>query len=148
MVLPIGQPSLGQERLPHVLDERAVLHHPAGLVRKHQQPLFGIEPIVTLFQRFFEPFFSLPDVCRPGIVRPICEPHCNVAAVQLAGDLDAVNRVLQRVLADFGIGIAKRSVFVDLILEQIGINGTCLYTIFRLKCGNRLGGIDTFRTIP
>ena len=114
----------------------------------HQQTLFGIEPVVTLYQCLFKPFFSLPDICCPRIVRPICEPHRNIATVQLAGDLDAVNRVLQGVLPDFGIGIAKRSVFVDLILKQIGINGTCLYTKFRLKRGNLLSGIDTFWTIP
>lgn len=48
---PIGQAGLGKQGLPHILEEAAVLHDPAGLVRERQGPLLHAPVLHLAFQR-------------------------------------------------------------------------------------------------
>jgi len=82
---------------------------------------------VAGFQVLLEPLLALADVGGAGIVGTVGEPQREVPAFQPAGDFDALASVLQSGLADGGIGIAERSVFVVLILKQIGIDRARLY---------------------
>ena len=81
------------------------------------------------FQILFEPLLAMADVGGAGIVGAVGEPHGDVAAFQAGCDFNAVAGVLQGGFTDGGIGIAERSVFVVLVLKQIGINRAGLHAI-------------------
>src|SRR5581483_5707893 len=69
------------------------------------------------------------DVCGAGIGGPICKPQRNVPASQFLGDLYRVKDVIQRLLAHRGLLIAQRAVLVNLVLENVGVDGSCTYAI-------------------
>src|SRR6185437_12317498 len=105
---PVGDIGVIERRL-----ERFVLY---------KQPLFRVETIVSFFKCLFEPLLALADICCAWITRAVGKPHGYITAVELMGYLNAVNRVLKRVLPNFRVGISKRTVFINLVLKQIGIN--------------------------
>ena len=74
-------------------------------------------------QAFGEPALALADVTRAGVVGAVGEPQREVAAAGAALNLDGVEDVGERRAAGFRIGIAERAVLVDLVLEEVGVDG-------------------------
>src|SRR5258708_7129143 len=95
-------------------------------------------------QPFLEPLFSVADVGCPGIVRAVCKPHGNIAAMQAAADLDAVFGVLESSFANRLIRIAKGAMFIILILEQVGIDRTRLYPVLFCQFRDFVRAINSF----
>src|SRR5438105_13413739 len=103
---------------------------------------------MCFFQSIDEPLLALSNVCGAWIMRSVSEPEGNVAAVETLCNLDAVECVLHRAKPNCCVGIAKRTVFVLLILKEIGIDCTGRNTT---PCGELLdliGTLDTARAIP
>src|SRR5215831_18927653 len=80
-----------------------------------------------------EPTPPVPDILRAWIIRSVGEPQGYVAAVQTLGDPDAIDDVVEGGLPDFRIGVAKRAVLVNLILERIGIDRAGAQPMFRCQ---------------
>jgi hypothetical protein len=57
------------------------------------------------------------------VARTVAEPQGNVPAAGLLANLDAFQDVIERGLANCRVGIAQRSILVNLILENIGVDG-------------------------
>ncbi len=57
-----------------------------------------------------------------GIARTVRKPERDVAAARLLADLDAIQDVPERGLADLRVRIAQRPVLVNLVLEDIGVD--------------------------
>src|SRR6185437_12278418 len=72
----------------------------------------------------------------------------NIAAVELRCDLDAVFRVLQRTSANRRIRIAERPEFINLVLKQVGIDGSGLNSVSCGKGCNLLRTGHAFWAIP
>ena len=70
-------------------------------------------------QALGEPAPAVPDVLRAGIIRAVGEPQRKVAAAQRAGDFDAIENVVERLAPHRGVGIAQRTVFVNLVLKHV-----------------------------
>src|SRR5258708_13848962 len=65
----------------------------------------------------------MTDVLSPRIVRSVGEPERDIAAPEAARNFDAVENMVERLLSDGGVRIPQRSVFVDLVLEHVGVDG-------------------------
>ena len=65
-----------------------------------EQSLVRRKLTVRFRQCLLKPAFALANVRRPGIVRAIGEPHRDIAAMQLARDLNAFLCMLQRTRPD------------------------------------------------
>ena len=99
-------------------------------------------------QSLDEPLAAMPDVLGPGIGGTVGEPQRDIAAADDLGDLDAVGDVILGGLADIGIGVPERAVLIDLVLEDVGIDGSDAHAVL---LGNLFGGgrvLQTVREIP
>src|SRR3954447_4584924 len=103
---------------------------------------------MCFFQPFREPLFALPDVCSSGIVRSIRKPERDVAAVESFCYFNAVKCVLHRPPPYRLVGIAKRSVFVLLILKKVGIDGTGSHAVPAGELLHLIGALYAAWTIP
>ena len=99
-------------------------------------------------QSFDEPLLSLPDVSGARIVRTIGKPQGNITALKAASDLDAVLRVRKGSLADRLVRIAKRTIFISLILENIGVDLAWLDAKLTGEPLDLVGALHSIRTVP
>ena len=88
-----------------------------------QHALAGIQAGVGGSQSLLEPMLALPHVLRARIVAPVGEPKRKIAAVQTLADFDAVQQVVEGGLASRGVGVPQRSIFVNLVLKYIWVDG-------------------------
>src|SRR5215831_20663699 len=97
---------------------------------------------------FREPTPPVADILRAWIIRSVGEPQGYVAAAQTRGDPDAIDNVIQGGPPDFRVGVAKRAVLVNLILERIGIDRAGAQPMFRCQHLNFSRVADSARKIP
>ena len=90
----------------------------------------------------------MPDVLRARIVRAVGEPQRQVAAAQTLSDFDAVQNMLQSLFPNLAIGIAERSVLVDLVLKHVRVDGAGAQSMLRRECLNAANTAGSFRQIP
>jgi hypothetical protein len=75
-----------------------------GLVL-NQQTLLGAQRSVRGVQRFFQPGDAVAHALRAGIVGAVGKPERDVARAGRLGDLDGIEHVIERLLADFCVGL-------------------------------------------
>ena len=88
-----------------------------------EQALVGREVVVSGAQRLFKPADALADALRAGIIGAVGQPKRDVARAERLADLDGIEHVIERLLANGSGGIAQRAELVFLILKEIGIDG-------------------------
>ena len=77
---------------------------------------------MRLLQALRKPFLAMANGSCPRVARAIGEPERDVLAARLLADLNTFQNVIERGLADFRVGIAKRPILVNLVLENIGVD--------------------------
>ena len=88
----------------------------------HQHPLLGGKVRMRLLQPLGKPLLTVANGSCPRIARTIREPERDVLAARLLADLDALQNMVQRGLANFRVGIAQRPILVNLVLENVGVD--------------------------
>ena len=73
-------------------------------------------------QALDEPLPPLPDVRGARVIRAVGEPQRYIAAACTLADLHGIDQMIECGLPRSGIGAAKRSVFVDLILKGVRVD--------------------------
>ena len=111
-------------------------HSPIGYVRViesrferlifNQQALPRPKLAMRVPQPLFKPSLSLSDVRRTRVVRPVREPHGNIARPQAASAFNAVLHMLERAFPDSRVWITERAILILLILKKVRIDRSTL----------------------
>ena len=92
------------QRHPPIGDVRVIESRFERLVF-HQHSLIAAERCVRPPKAVFKPGFTMPNVLRARIIRPIRKPQRNVAAVDAGGYFNAIENMSKRGFANRWIGI-------------------------------------------
>src|SRR5256885_12811115 len=99
-------------------------------------------------QKFFKPFFAPANVRRTRVIRSIREPHGNIATPQTPSHLNAILHVLERPCPHGCVWIPERTVFILLVLKEVGVYRSCLHPKTFRKLVDLINAVYAFRKIP
>jgi hypothetical protein len=91
------------------------------LVLEHD-PLVRPQPLVDGRERLGEAVLAGPDVVLARIVRAVGEPQLEVARPGRVHDVDALEQVVDGLLADTGVRMADRTQHVVVVLERVRVD--------------------------
>ncbi len=91
------------------------------LVLEHEA-LALTDALVDLLQGVGEPVLATAHVILTRVVRAVGEPDLEVARPRLAHDVDALEVVVDRLLADLGVGVGDAAELVVVVLERVRVD--------------------------
>lgn len=80
------------------------------------------ELVVDARQALGQPVLTSPDVALPRVVGAVSQPDLEVARPRLRHHLDAVEVVLDRLVADLRVGVGEAAELVVVVLEGVAVD--------------------------